>query len=141
MKGQFYKNFSVEMNWIDIRDKCHRVAMTRLLCHGLNLPVLWCIIDFTMTLSIMMSSGVASNEHVSATMDRHSVFSLKSTLLILTEWYCNIICPCFICFFFPLFHRNLSLPLDVKTPPAFIIQINEISVSLILSAFTDESDC
>ncbi len=30
---------------------------------------------------------------------------------------------------------------DVKTPPAFIIQINEISISLILSAFNDESDC
>lgn len=102
--------FSVEMDWIDIRDKCHRVAMTPLLCNGLNLPLLWCITDLTMTLSIMMSSGVASNEHISTTMDSHSMLlSLKPTLLILTEWYCNIICPCFICFFFPLFHRNLSL--------------------------------
>ncbi len=46
--------------------------------------------------------------------------------------------------FYLFFLSTLSLEYlspDVKTPPAFIIQINEISISLILSAFNDESDC
>lgn len=77
---------------------------------------LWCHLEST------------SNEHVSTTMNRHSMlFSLKSTLLILAEWYCNIICPCFIWFFPPTFSPE-SLSPDAKTPPAFIIQINEIRV-------------
>ncbi len=46
--------------------------------------------------------------------------------------------------FYLFFLSTLSLEYlspDVKTPPAFIIQINEISILLILSAFNDRTDC